>query len=134
MNYVLDSDAIIYFLQGQNALVNKIGSIDIDKIHTTAINEAELYFGAYNSSQVKGNIETVRGFIRNIKVLDFDSSAAKRYGEIKSELKKQGKIVPDMDICIASITKSKKMTLVTNNIKDFARIEGLKVENWIKTS
>ena len=89
MNYVLDSDTIIYFLQGQNALVNKIGSIDIDKIHTTAINEAELYFGAYNSSQVKGNIETVRGFIRNIKVLDFDSSAAKRYGEIKSELKKQ---------------------------------------------
>lgn len=131
MNYILDSDTIIYFLQGQNALVHKIGSIDIGKIHTTAINEAELYFGACNSSQVRGNIETVRGFIRNIKVLNFDSMAAKRYGEIKSELKKQGKIIPDMDICIASITKSEKMTLVTNNIKDFARIEGLKIENWL---
>ena len=130
MSYVLDSDTIIYFLQGNQGIVNKMAITATNNIYTTAINEAELYFGAYNSSRPKGNIETVRGFIRNIKVLDFDSGASKRYGEIKSSLKKEGKLIPDMDICIAAIVKSNNMSLVTNNIKDFSRIEGLLIENW----
>ena len=128
--YILDSDTIIYFLQGEESVANKVGIMDISKIYTTTINQAELYYGAYNSSHPRGNLTTLKSFFSAMQILEFESEAAKEYGELKAELKKKGQLIADMDICIAAIAKANKMVVVTNNTKDFSRIEGLTIENW----
>lgn len=131
MKYILDSDTIIYFLKGVDSVVNKMATLDVANIYTTSINQAELYYGAANSQKVKANLSTIGSFLLNVGIKNFDHLAAKEYGHIKSSLKAEGKLIADMDICIAAITKVNKMILVTNNSKDFERIDGLTIENWI---
>jgi len=65
-------------------------------------------------------------------ILPFDDNDAVDFGEIKKELEKKGKIIGPMDLLLAAQAKSKKLILVTNNTKEFERVEGLKIENWLQ--
>ncbi|CAL7960308.1 tRNA(fMet)-specific endonuclease VapC [Alphaproteobacteria bacterium] len=130
MNYVLDSDTIIYFLRGNERVVSKIRSIDVDKLCTTVINQAELLYGAYNSNNPNENIKTITGFLSNIAILGFDSNAARVFGKFKSILRAEGQLITDMDLIIGSIVIDRGLTLVSNNTKHFERLKNLKLKNW----
>ncbi|HOO72971.1 MAG TPA: hypothetical protein PK926_14535 [Spirochaetota bacterium] len=65
-------------------------------------------------------------------MLPFDDADAVEFGAVKTDLEKKGKIIGPMDLLIAGQAKAKKLILVTNNIKEFARVEGIKMENWVK--
>jgi len=97
----------------------------------TIITLAELKYGAYNSKKVNENLENIIKFLRKVRVLPLDSDAAERFGKIKTNFRKSGKIIQDFDILIASITLSHEGTLVTNNVNHFKRIPGLNYENWL---
>jgi tRNA(fMet)-specific endonuclease VapC len=132
MSYLLDTDIIIYWLNDAIPNIrNKINSIANDEIYISSITVAELYFGAYYSSQVIKNIELLNEFTSELNILNLDTECGKIFGKIKADLKKEGKIINDSDLFIASIAISNKMRLVTNNDKHFKRIEDLKIENWI---
>ncbi len=132
MSYLLDTDIIIYWLNDAIPNIrNKINSIANDEIYISSITVAELYFGAYYSSQVIKNIELLNEFTSELNILHLDTECGKIFGKIKADLKKEGKIINDSDLFIASIAISNKMRLVTNNDKHFKRIEELHVENWI---
>lgn len=132
MSYLLDTDIIIYWLNDAIPNIrNKINSIANDEIYISSITVAELYFGAYYSSQVIKNIELLNEFTSEVNILNLDTECGKIFGKIKADLKKEGKIINDSDLFIASIAISNKMRLVTNNDKHFKRIEELHVENWI---
>lgn len=130
MKYLLDSDTIIYYLNGDKEITEKISKVHVNKLYTSSINQAELFYGAYNSKHIRGNVDVIKRFLTFLEILPFEKNTADIYGKIKSNLKKNGELIADMDLCIAAIAISNKMTLVTNNTKHFKRITELKLENW----
>jgi tRNA(fMet)-specific endonuclease VapC len=130
MKYLLDSDTIIYYLNGDNNIAARVANVPTNKLCTSTINQAELFYGAHNSKHVRGNIDLLKRFLTFFEIVAFEEESANAYGKIKSILNKRGELIADMDLCIAAVAMVNKMILVTNNSKHFARIEGLKLENW----
>jgi tRNA(fMet)-specific endonuclease VapC len=131
MNVVIDSDILIYFLKGQQEIVDKLSAHPIENIFTTRINVTELLYGAFNSAKVAQNMAKVTTFLMNFHILEFDEKASLVFAQEKARLKKLGVMIADMDLMIASITVANGKALVSNNLKHFDRIEGLKVERWL---
>src|SRR3990167_7127897 len=130
MKYILDTDILIYFLKGHQSIVEKVSVVSRSNLSTTIINHAELLYGAYNSTKKEQNLKKIQEFLKEIKVLEFTSTASLLFAEHKAQLKKQGAILADMDLMIASIVLANDGILVTNNIKHFEKIKSLKFENW----
>ena len=125
--YILDSDILIYFLKGKKDIIKRIISLPQDNLYITIINYTELLYGIYNSNKITQNKEKILPFLDNFEILQFDKSSSEIFAKLKSKLKKQGNIIADMDLMIASITIANKATLFTNNLKHFTRIEELKI-------
>ena len=124
--YILDSDILIYFLQGKKETIETIISLPKDDLCITIINYTELLFGIYNSNKISQNREKILPFLENFEVLPFDKQSSEIFARLKAKLKKQGKIIADMDLMIASIAIANDAVLFTNNTKHFERIEELK--------
>ncbi len=125
--YILDSDILIYFLKGEKKVVEKVISLPKDELNITIINYTELLYGIYNSNKITQNKEKILPFLDHFKMLQFDKNASIVFAKLKAKLKKQGQIIADMDLMIASIAISNKAILFTNNLKHFKRIEELKI-------
>ena len=125
--YILDSDILIYFLKGEKEAVKKVISLPQNDLYITIINYTELLYGIYNSNKITKNREKILPFLENFKILYFDKQSSEIFAKLKSKLKKDGNIIADMDLMIASIAISNKAILFTNNIKHFNRIEELKL-------
>jgi predicted nucleic acid-binding protein len=126
--YVVDSDVLIYFLKGDKKAIDKLSKISLLQLHTSRINYTELMYGAYNSSKVEKNLEVILAFLENFQILEFCKSSSHIFAQTKAKLKKSGNIIADMDLMIASIVMANDAVLITNNLKHFQRIQGLKVE------
>ncbi|WP_288621925.1 type II toxin-antitoxin system VapC family toxin [uncultured Brachyspira sp.] len=92
---------------------------------------AELYYGVYKSFKTEQNLLSLNNFLSPFNIIEFDIECALAYGKIRAELENKGQIIGSMDMLIASCSLAKNFTLITNNLKEFKRIKGLKVENWI---
>jgi len=125
--YILDSDILIYFLKGEKDVIEKIISLPNDELYITIINYTELLYGIYNSNKITQNKEKILPFLDNFKILQFDKNSSQIFAKLKAKLKKQGNIIADMDLMIASIAIANKATLYTNNLKHFKRIEDLDI-------
>ncbi len=130
MKYILDTDTIIYLLKGKEAPVKNFLKYSPNSMATTIINHTELFFGAFNSQKKKQNLKSISEFLSCLKILPFDEDASKIFAEYKASLKKDGRLIDDMDLMIASIVLKHKAILVTNNLKHFSRIKKLALENW----
>ena len=104
--------------------------IGYEEIAISSISIAELEYGVINSAQYERNKEALNQFLVPFEILDFNSECAEYYGYIRKQIKKN--IIGTMDLLIASIALVNNLILVTNNEKEFSRINGLKIENWIK--
>ena len=110
--------------------MNEIG------IETCAISEitlAELIFGAENSPNPKKNHLLIERFIEQITILPIFNSILK-YGKQKAKLKKKGRLISDFDLLIGCTATENDLIMVTENVNEFERIEGIKIENWINRS
>jgi len=125
--YILDSDILIYFLKGKRDIIEKVISLPQDELYITIINYTELLYGIHNSNKVNQNREKILPFLDKFKILQFDKSSSEIFAKLKAKLKKQGNVIADMDLMIASIAISNKATLFTNNLKYFKRIEDLEI-------
>ena len=112
-------------------VLNQLKKYDKGKICISAITLAELEYGVSKSSSPSKNQLALTIFLSGISVLPFDEKAAVEYGNIRAELEKQGKPIGANDLLIAAHARSLNFTLVTNNTKEFNRVNGLKVENWV---
>ena len=124
--YMLDTNICSYIIKG---FVPKEKLLD-KKIGISAIVASELYYGA-KKKRSKKIMRIVDLFLDSFEVHDFDKVAAQIYGTIRVDLEKRGLIIGAYDLQIAAHAKSLNATLVTNNTKEFERIEGLRLENWI---
>lgn len=131
--YFLDTNTCIYFLNGKyESLRVKILSTPPNEISIPAIVKAELLLGAYKSQKKKENVEKVEKFLEPFDVVPFFDLISYVYADIRNETEKAGEKVGPNDLLIASIVKFHDGILVTNNVKEFERIKGLKIENWAK--
>ncbi len=131
--YMLDTNILIYAMRHpQDRLVDKLIDHAGEDICISTITLAELELGVLRSSNPLKNRQALLAVLSGIDILFFDNVAAQEYAIVKDSLMKIGQLIEDMDILIGAHAKSLGYTLVTDNIKHLARIEGLKTENWIE--
>ncbi len=130
INYLLDTDTCIYFINGKFGLKEKLQTIGKQRLFISEITIAELKFGAENSQKVEYNRKVVEKFIKASQVIPIAGSID-IYAREKARLRKQGTPIDDFDLLIASIAIANKMILLTRNEKHFKRINNLEYENWI---
>lgn len=132
MNYLLDTNICIYWLNGEEAIKDKIINLsNNDDIGISIITLSELQFGAYNSKNVNKNLKKIEEFKDNIQIYNINQNCTREYAKIKAKLRKEGKILDDFDILIGATAIINTLTLVTNNEKHFSRMDNLNVENWV---
>ncbi len=128
--FLLDTDTIIYNLKGNQAVKRNLQDHFDDPLKICVITLMELYFGAYRSKKTTGNLAKVRAIENGFEIIPVNSECAEIFGMLKASLKKSGLSLDDFDLIIASCAMTNNLTLVTNNIKHFRRIDGLKLTNW----
>jgi tRNA(fMet)-specific endonuclease VapC len=134
MTHLLDTNICIYIInQKYQQVINKFNEYEIGAIGISTITLAELKYGAYKSKKVEQNLLAIQQFTIPLVIADFDSAAAETYGKIRANLERKGQIIGAFDLLITAYALSRDLIVVTNNVKEFERIEGLKIENWIFT-
>jgi len=128
--YILDTNICIYLSKGLFDLSAKIEDVGIDNCFISEITVAELKYGAANSNFPEKNIDKVN-LIQQIFTIVYIFNSLDIYAREKARLRKVGNILDDFDLLIGATAISNNLTLVTRNISDFNRINGLEIENWI---
>ncbi len=133
--YLLDTDTLSNLIKrvpSQN-LAARLTSVPVDLQFTSSITLAELIYGAQRlgngRAQLLARIENT--VLTNLPVLPFDADAARRYGQVRATLERRGAPIGDADLRIAAIALSRGLIVVTGNVREFQRVPGLQVENWL---
>ncbi|MCB1158402.1 MAG: type II toxin-antitoxin system VapC family toxin [Leptospiraceae bacterium] len=132
MKFILDTNICIHFLNGTSTKVKNNFLKYHNEICICSPVIAELYYGAFKSYHKNENVKRIDDFVDKITSLSFNNKAAYHYGLIRTQLEKGGTPIGPNDLIIAAIAVANNLTLVTNNIKEFSRIENLSLEDWIK--
>ena len=132
--YLLDSNIWIYAMNGRHPAVRKtLESLPLDKVYLSDIVLGELAFGWENSTKPAVTKRKVEQFLAHFPRLCTDEATAKVYGQLRQSLQSRGTPIGMNDFWIAAQALHHKMTLVTHNTREFARVDGLKLENWLIT-
>ncbi len=132
MKYLLDTNTCIYVINKKSkTILNKLLEIEISEMVISSITVAELFFGVEKSSKKEENLTSLNNFLLPFGILNFDSSDSVTYAKIRTELQKAGTPIGPMDLLIASQAISKDLILVSNNTREFQRVQNLKLENWV---
>ena len=131
MKYLLDSNICIYALNASHrSVLEKFKEHGPANLGVSAIVAAELAFGAENSQRQAASVRALTMFLESVTVMPWEQSAIWQYARIRKQLKESGKPISAMDLLIAGHALDLGSTLVTNNTREFERVEGLKLENW----
>jgi len=130
MKYMLDTNMCIYLMKGNTDVLERFIAKRKFGVGISTNTLAELYYGVFNSEYPKKNGANLAYFLIGMEVLAFGSGAAVEYGRIRAALRKKGTPIGQMDMLIAAHAKSVGLILVTNNINEFERVDGLSIENW----
>lgn len=131
MTYMLDTNICIYAIKRKpEQVLTRIKENFENGICISSITLAELEHGIAKSDYPEKNRISLAKFLTILNVLPFDEAAAREYGKICAYLQKKGTPIGTMDMLIAGHARSKNYTIVTNNVREFERVAGLKIENW----
>ncbi len=131
--YMLDTDTCIFLLRKSSSqLLERIQSVPLSQQVISVVTHAELLYGVHISSKKKANQTAVDLLTRHLAILDWPRAAAPHYAEIRADLKKKGAQLGANDLLIAAHALSLGAVVVTNNTKDFRRVRGLRIENWMQ--
>jgi len=132
MKYMLDTNSCIFLMKNTASVVEHYKAKKHFGICISAIVAAELYFGIYNSANIEKNGRSLANFLTGLEIIEFDDRSSVDYGKIRAELKRKGQLIGDTDMFIAAHAKSLGLVLVTNNTREFQRVEGLYIEDWLQ--
>lgn len=131
MRYMLDTNICIYTIKHKPEKVfQRLQEIDPEDICVSSVTYAELVHGVEKSAAVEKNRLALLMLLAKIEILNFDVDAADCYGKIKADLDKKGMPIDPLDMMIAGHAMSMGYAVVTNNVKEFSRVQGLILENW----
>lgn len=130
-DYLLDTDTCI-FVRRQRPLnvLEKLEEVGLDRVWISVVTLYELTYGAEKHPHPIKARDQLRLFLRPFKVLAWTELTAVECGKIRARLEKRGEMIGPYDVQIAAHAKVVGMTVVTNNEREFRRVDGLKVENW----
>ena len=132
MKYLLETNICIYLIKKKPVtVIDRFNEHSIGDIGVSSITVAELFFGAQKSQHRKQNQTALMQFISPLIIAEFDTDAAISYGKIRAELELKGTPIGSMDTLIAGHALSLDVTLVTNNEREFCRVSGLNIDNWV---
>ncbi len=130
--YLLDTNICIYIINKHpEHVVQHVKTLQPHQIKLSAISMAELEYGASKSKNREMNRNALMHFASAFDIVAFNDDDAEVFGLIRAALEKRGSIIGPYDLQIAAQAISRKLILVTNNIKEFERVENLKLENWL---
>ncbi|HEY4734692.1 MAG TPA: type II toxin-antitoxin system VapC family toxin [Gemmatimonadaceae bacterium] len=130
MKFLLDTDTCIYALKQQRGVLERLLTQSPADIAVSVITEAELRTGAAKSDAAAKIGRLVENFLRPLTILDFVSTDAATYAQIRARLERAGRPIGPLDTLIAAQAVARKLTLVSNNRKEFGRVPRLAIENW----
>lgn len=130
IKYMLDTDTCIYTIKRKPLEVRRMFNIHSGAICISTVTLGELVHGVEKSNNQRLNRIALEGFVGRLEVINYDEAAAYQFGQLRHELK--GKEIGSYDFMIAAHARSIGLTLITNNTREFDRVDGLRVENWVK--
>ena len=131
MNYFLDTNICIYALKNTfSVLADKFKRFSPSQIKIPSIVKAELLYGALKSDKPKKTRIIIEGFLFPFEVVSFDDDCCEYYAKTRSTLEMSGKVIGPNDLVIAATALANHAILVTHNVSEFHRVEGLLVEDW----
>jgi tRNA(fMet)-specific endonuclease VapC len=129
--YLLDTNICIFAIKNKpETVLKKLKEKISDGIYISSLTVAELEFGVENSQKIENNRIALLKFLSIFNILNFDDPDAIDYGRLKTDLRKQGRIIGPIDMLLAAQALNKELVFVTNNVKEFERVKGLKIEDW----
>jgi tRNA(fMet)-specific endonuclease VapC len=131
LKYLLDTNICIYTIKNRPDSVRKTFVEHDGQMCVSTITQMELIYGAEKSSAVARNLKDVEAFLARLEVKDFDSLAAAHTGQIRAELAAAGTPIGPYDQMIAGHARALGLIVVTNNVGEFSRVPGIRVENWV---
>lgn len=131
ITHLLDTNAVIALIgRKSDALLTRVIGSDEGSIGLSTIVMQELYYGAYKSAKISYNLETLRLFMADFPAVGFEREDALASGEIRAALAAKGTPIGPYDVLIAAQAKTRDLVLITNNLGEFRRVDGLRVEDW----
>jgi tRNA(fMet)-specific endonuclease VapC len=131
--FLLDTNTIIYIRRNTPSSVRaSFGKLQRGEAVASVITYGELMYGASKSSQKEAAIQILREMMQILPLTPLPGAAGAIYGEIRAELEAKGKIIGNNDLWIAAHAMAAGLILVTNNEREFRRVKGLKIQNWVE--
>lgn len=131
LRYMLDTNIVIYVIKRRPTELMGVFNRHVGRMCISSITLAELLHGVEKSAKPEHNFRQVEDFISRLEVLEYGSKAAAHYGEIRADLERKGTPIGVNDLHIAGHARSEGLTLATNNLREFERIEALRLDNWV---
>jgi tRNA(fMet)-specific endonuclease VapC len=128
---MLDTNTCIFLMKNRTEVAERYRHNRRHGIVLSMITVSELQFGVYNSEYPEKNAANLIRFLTGFELLDYDGAAAFEYGRIRTALRRAGTPIGPLDMLIAAHAKSQSLTLVTNNTREFERIPGLELTDWL---
>lgn len=128
---MLDTNIAIYVIKHRPVSALETFNRHAGHLCISSITLAELFHGAEKSVKPDHNLRQIEDFVSRLEVLEYGSKAASHYGDIRSVLERKGTTIGVNDLHIAGHARSEGLTLVTNNLREFERVEGLRLDNWV---
>jgi tRNA(fMet)-specific endonuclease VapC len=129
--YLLDTNACIRILNDASPpLIQRLANHAPSEIRLCSIVKAELLYGARHSQRVAENLNILAHFFAPFVSLPFNDRCAEQYGQIRAELVQAGTLIGPNDLLIAAIARAYELTLVSHNVEEFGRVNGLRLEDW----
>jgi tRNA(fMet)-specific endonuclease VapC len=129
--YMLDTNICIYVMKTRDPALNAKFNALAEQLSISSITLGELHYGAEKSAHAARNIAAIGQFVERVVVLPFAERAAIHFGQMRAELERAGTPCGSYDLQIGGHARSEGLTVVTNNLREFARMPGLRTENWV---
>ena len=131
MRYLLDTNVCVVYLNGRSLVVRqRLRAADLEEVAVCSVVKAELLYGAMRTNNPERTLTAQQQFLNRFPSLPFDDSSAVIAARIRAQLAERGTPIGSNDLLIAAIALANDLTLVTHNIREFNRVEGLRIEDW----
>ena len=131
MKYMFDTNAAISLIARKSrSLIQRVAASEPGAIAIPAMVAHELYYGAYRSARTSFNLDILKIFLGEFGALPFDTEDARVAGEVRASLAARGTPIGPFDILIAAQGLARDLVIITNNVREFSRVDGLRIEDW----
>jgi len=131
LTYMLDTNICIYVMKAQPPGLRETFNLNAERLCISSITLGELHYGAEKSARRADNLAKIEQFVARLEVLPFGERAAAHYGQVRAELARAGTPCGPHDMQIGGHARSEGLIVVTNNLREFERMPGVRTENWV---